>query len=102
MLFFAWITRRTTITDEYNNKTKLKMEFDSITKRLIFVSIAFVIATLPSSILNIFYKYLSKTSYGFNLIHVANILMFAYHGLNFSCFLFIYKATLNKIGFFNF
>ena len=35
MLFFVWITKKTTITDEYNNKTNLKMEFDSVTKRLI-------------------------------------------------------------------
>ena len=102
MLFFVWITKRTTTTDDYNTKKKLKMEFDSITKRLIFVSIAFVIATLPTSILNLFYKRFTQISYGFNLMHVANILMFAYHGLNFSCFLFIYKATLNKIGFSNF
>ena len=78
------------------------MEFDSVTKRIIFVSFAFVIATMPTSVLNLFYKYLSKTSFGFNLMLVTNILMFAYHGLNFVVFLFIYKATLNQIGFSNF
>ena len=101
MLFFVWVTKRRVKSDEFG-KNLVKMKFDSVTKRLIIVSIAFTVASLPSSILSLFYNFLSKTTYGFSLLLVTNILMFAYHGLNFLTFLYIYKETLNQIGFKNF